>query len=53
MIEDDLSANIIENHKKSACHSSAISFFNTKNTKVTTKYTTRLGVSIVNFVEYL
>jgi len=53
MIEDDLSAPIIRNHTKSACHSSAISNFNTKKTKVTTKYTRRLGVFVVTFVQPL
>ena len=46
MIEDDVSARIIINHKKSACHSSSMSDSNTNNTR-------ELGVSIVNFVEYL
>jgi ABC-type uncharacterized transport system permease subunit len=49
-IPDVLSARII---KKISVPFLSNVIFNTKYSKVTTKYTIRLGVSIVNFVEYL
>jgi len=45
-IPDNLSAKTIKNRKKSACHSAALLDSNTN-------YTRELGVSIMNFVEYL